>query len=127
MKRLLCLAFLMFIVMSAQAEWIMLETELRPGEAHYFDSESAEEKGDFRKIWVLSSYDQEQVGGYHSVKTFYEFDCKKGRARAYTMLLYSDIKASGDVIGAHHDKTKDWFYYPPDSTFNRISDTVCAI
>lgn len=118
--------FLMAAITQAQAEWVIASTDKVRGELHYFDPNSIENTGYSRKVWVLSSYDEKQAGGYRSVKSLYEFDCKEERARSYTMLLYPDEMAAGNVIGAQHDKLKEWFFYPPNSLFSRIVSVVCA-
>ena len=115
----------MFTIISVKAEWVIVSAESEQTETHYFDPESAKRNGQYRKVWVLSSYNEEQVGGYRSVKSFYEFDCKEERARSYTMLLYSDRMASGNVIGAQHDKLKEWFSYASGSIFGRIANVIC--
>lgn len=113
-------------ISQAQAEWEMASADKTSGELHYFDPNSIESTGHSKKVWVLSSYDKTQTGGYRSVKSLYEFDCNEKRARSYTMLLYPDEMANGKVIGAQHDKLKEWFHYTPNSIFNRIVTAVCA-
>ena len=95
-------------------------------DVHFYDPTSMKNNGRFKKVWILTSYGEEQTGGYRSVKSFYELDCKEDRARSYTMLLYTDEMAAGDVIGAQHDKLKEWSVYPADSIFSQIADAVCA-
>ncbi|MCB1986203.1 MAG: hypothetical protein H6936_04465 [Burkholderiales bacterium] len=108
------------------AEWVMINSNPDKGEKHYFDPTTVRNSGDhYKKVWVLSSYDEKQRGGYQSLKTFYEFDCEIERARSYTMLLYSDVMAAGNTIGAHHDELKEWFQYPETSFFKRISTNIC--
>lgn len=125
-KKFLIMIFFFSVTTQAQAEWVVVNADKMRGELHYFDPDSIENTGHSRKVWVLSSYDEKQVGGYRSVKSLYEFDCEQERARSYTMLLYPDDMAVGKVIGAQHDKLKEWFLYPPDSIFSRIVSVVCA-
>lgn len=119
------LALFLTSAASAQADWTAIDSPTKTGETHYFDLVTVRKNNHFRKIWILSSYDEKQTGGYHAIKTFYEFDCVQGRARSVTMLLYPDIKATGDVIGAHHEESIDWFDIPPDSMFSQITRVVC--
>jgi len=108
------------------ADWVMINSDSNKGTKHYFDPATVRESGEsFKKVWVLSSYNDKQKGGYQSLKTFYEFDCESERARSYTMLLYSGVMATGNTIGAHHDELKEWFQYPATSFFKRISTTIC--
>lgn len=125
MKKFLMALVLLMAVATVQAKWIKADAAAKPGEAHYFDPETLQKNGQFRKIWVLSSYDETQKGGYHAVKTLYEFDCAYHRARSITMLLYPDKGAKGMVIGAHHDESRDWFGFSANSIFRHIAETVC--
>jgi surface-adhesin protein E len=125
-KKLLLVIFLVVVITPAKAEWVMVGTESAQGETHYFDPETTKKNGPFRKVWVLSSYGKKLAGGYRSVKSFYEFDCMEERARSYTMLLYTDEMATGDVIGAQHDKLKEWSTYPTGSIFSHIAEAVCV-
>ena len=118
--------FLLVIVAPAHAAWEKLGANPEKGETHFFDPETVLKDGDFRKVWVLSSYDEQQAGGHRSVKTYYEFDCQRGRTRSQTMLLYPDAKAQGKAIGAFHEELKEWFDFSADSIFGRISDAVCS-
>lgn len=125
MKKCLTVLFLLLAVMPAQAKWIKADVAAKQGEAHYFDPGTMQKEGQYRKIWVLSSYDEKQKGGHHAVKTLYEFDCTHHKARSITMLLYPDKEATGMVIGAHHDESRDWFGFSAHSMFRHIAETVC--
>lgn len=125
-KTLLLVIFLLAAITPAKAEWVMVGIESAQGETHYFDPETTKKNGHLRKIWVLSSYGEKRTGGYRSVKSLYEFDCKEERARSYTMLLYTDEMAAGDVIGAQHDKLKEWSIYSSGSIFSDIADAICT-
>ena len=107
------------LVTPVQAKWIEVNFAAKQGETHYFEPVTMLKEGQFRKIWVLSSYDEKQKGGYHSVKTLYEFDCTHNKARSVTMLLYPDKNASGVVIGAHHEASRDWFGFSVNSMFRQ--------
>lgn len=111
---------------SAYAEWTALESTTKQGEKHSFDAQTVQQNESFRKIWILSSYDEKQKGGYHAIKTLYELDCAHQKARTVTVLLYPDKTASEAVIGARHDETTDWFRYLDDSIFYHVSAIVCA-
>ncbi|MBY0483575.1 MAG: hypothetical protein K2P83_03510 [Nitrosomonas sp.] len=117
--------FLLMVVTIVQAKWIKADAAAKPGEAHYFDPETLQKNGQFRKIWVLSSYEEKQKGGHRAVKTLYEFDCAYHKARSITMLLYPDKEATGMVIGAHHDESRDWFGFSANSIFRHIAETIC--
>ncbi|GJL72038.1 MAG: hypothetical protein NMNS01_12370 [Nitrosomonas sp.] len=117
---------LLFVIAPVKAEWVMMDAGPDQKDVHYYDPASIKNNGRFKKVWILTSYGEEQTGGYRSVKSFYELDCKEDRARSYTMLLYTDEMATGDVIGAQHDKLKEWSVYPANSIFSQIADAVCA-
>lgn len=117
---------LLMVIQPAKAEWVMVDAGPDQKDVHYFDPASIKNNGRFKKVWILTSYGEAQTGGYRSVKSFYELDCKEDRARSYTMLLYTDEMATGDVIGAQHDKLKEWSVYPAGSVFSQIADAVCA-
>lgn len=125
MKKYLPVLFLLLIMMPAQAKWIRADAAAKLGEAHFFDPETMQKEGQYRKIWVLSSYDEKQKGGHHAVKTLYEFDCTHHKARSITMLLYPDKEAAGMVIGAHHEDSLDWFGFSANSMFRHIAETIC--
>jgi len=125
MKKYLPVLFLLFVVMPAHAKWIKLDMAVRQGEVHYFDPETMQKNDQFRKVWVLSSYDEKQKGGHHAVKTLYELDCAYHKARPVTMLLYPDKNATGRVIGAYHEESREWFGFPANSMFRRIAEMVC--
>jgi len=126
MKKCLWVLFLLMIVTPVQAKWIEVNSAARRGEAHYFEPDTLYKDDQFRKVWVLSSYDEKQKGGYHAVKTLYEFDCAHNKARSITMLLYPDKKATGVVIGARHGESQDWFGFSANSMFRHIAETVCV-
>ena len=117
---------MLFVIAPVKAEWVMMDAGPDQKDVHFYDPTSMKNNGRFKKVWILTSYGEEQTGGYRSVKSFYELDCKEDRARSYTMLLYTDEMAAGDVIGAQHDKLKEWSVYPADSIFSQIADAVCA-
>lgn len=125
MKKCLSVLLLLLPAASVQAEWIELNVVKKPGEMHYFDPETVRKDGQFRKVWVLSSYEEKQKGGHHAVKTLYELDCARDKARSITMLMYPDKKATGRVIGAHHEESADWSGFSADSIFRRIAETIC--
>lgn len=125
MRKILFLTFLIVGVTPVQAEWVRLSADTKQGGKHYFDPESVQKNDHFRKVWVLSSYDQKQPAGYQAVKSLYELDCQEEKARSHTMLLYSDPKAATSEIGAQHDKSNDWFSYPTNSPLSYIAKTVC--
>ncbi|SFF11820.1 surface-adhesin E family protein [Nitrosomonas sp. Nm166] len=80
MKKCLSLIFLLMIVTPVQARWVVINSAAKQGEAHYFDPQTLQKNDQFRKIWILSSYDEKQKGGYHAIKSLYEFDCSHGKA-----------------------------------------------
>ncbi|WP_292921412.1 surface-adhesin E family protein [Nitrosomonas sp.] len=125
MMKYLTVLFLLFVVMPAQAKWIKLDMTAKQGETHHFEPETMQKNDQFRKIWVLSSYDEKQKGGHHAVKTLYEFDCAHHKARSLTMLLCPDKEATGRVIGAHHEESRDWFGFSANSMFRHIAETIC--
>ena len=126
MKKCLLVLVLLLTAVPVQAGWIGVDTAGKSGETHYFDPETLRKEGQFRKIWILSSYDEKQKGGHNAVKTLYEFDCALNKARSITMLMYPDKKATGKVIGAHHEESTDWFGFSAHSIFRKIEETVCA-
>lgn len=126
MQKYLSAFLLLIAVTAAQAEWVAVDAAAKPGEAHYFDPQTLQKNAQFRKIWILSSYDNKQKGGYHAAKSLYEFDCAHEKARSTTLLLYPDKKASGAVIGAHHEESQDWFGFSSHSIFRHIAEIVCT-
>ena len=126
-RKLLLVVFLVAVTSSVQAKWIEVGTSAEKGETYFFDPETTQNNGDLRKAWVLSNYDEKQVGGYHSANTFYEFDCNDSKVRSVTMLLYSDLNATGNVVGAHHkEAVEPWTHFSPSSIFNKLSKTLCV-
>ena len=125
-KHVLIISLLSFVMPFAQAEWTIVDSSTKSGEKHYFDAETVQKNETVRKVWMLSSYDQKQKGGYHAIKALYELDCAHHRARPVTVLLYPDQKAIGAVIGARHDASADWFDFPTDSVFQYVSTKVCT-
>lgn len=125
MKNCLLMLVLLLIAIPVQAKWIKVDIAAKHNEAHFFDPETILKDGAFRKIWVLSSYEEKQKGGYRAVKTQYEFDCRHHQARSITMLLYPDQNATGVVIGAHHNDSDNWFGFSANSMFQHIEETVC--
>ena len=125
LKILLLALMLLMAALPAQAEWIKVETTAKSGETHYFDLETVQKDGAYRRVWTLSSYDEPQPGGYRSIKTLYQFDCSDGKARAVTILLYPDKTAETTVTGAHHDENRDWFDYSPQSVLGEIVKAIC--
>lgn len=126
MKKCLLLLFPLLIFTPAQAEWRTVDSAARQGKIHYFDPETLQKNGQFRRIWILSVYDEKQKGGYHAAKSLYEFNCPDNEARSITMLLYPDKKAAGAVIGAHHKESRNWFGFAPNSIFQSISEIICV-
>ncbi len=125
MQKYLSVFLLLIAATAAQAEWVAVDAAAKPGETHYFDPQTLQKNAQFRKIWILSSYDNRQKGGYHAAKSLYEFDCAHEKARSITLLLYPDKKASGAVVGAHHEESQDWFGFSPHSIFRHIAKIVC--
>ena len=117
---------LLTTTLPVKAEWIKADTASRSGEIHYFDLKTVQKDGLHRKVWMLSSYDEQQPGGHQSIKTLYQFDCSRGKARAVTILLYPDKTAATAVVGARHDENRDWFDYSSQSIFGEIAKKVCT-
>lgn len=127
-RKLLLVVFFIVVTSSAQAKWIEVGANAEKGETYFFDPETTQNNGHLKKIWVLSNYQEKQVGGHHSVKTFYEFDCNNRKVRSVTMLLYSDLNALGNVVGAHHkEEPESWVSFSPSSIFNEISEILCVV
>ena len=126
MSKYFVTVILVMLVFPANAAWEKLGKNLEKGETHFYDPQTVRLDGQYRKVWVLSSYDEERTGGYRSVKTFYEFNCEQARSRSQTMLLYPDTLAQGKVVGAFYEESKEWSDYSLDSIFAQISDTVCS-
>ena len=127
-RKLLLAAFLIVAVFPVQAKWVAIGTNAEKGERYFFDPETTQNNDELRKAWVLSNLDETQVGGYHSVKTFYEFDCNDSKVRSVTMLLYSELNAEGNVVGAHHKaEPESWTRFSPNSIFNELSETLCVV
>ncbi len=63
MKKCFLILTLLFAAQSAQANWTAIDTLTKPGVMHYFDAESLQKIEPFRKIWILSSYEEKQKGG----------------------------------------------------------------
>jgi hypothetical protein len=125
MKKIILLAYLLiFVMMPAHAEWVMVSSS-KKGVTHYFDPDNIQINGQFRKVWVLSSYEQKQTGGYQATKSLYKLDCPNNQARSRTMLLYPDLYAEMSVIGAQHAQSAEWFNYTANSFLGRIARTVC--
>lgn len=125
MRKCLLAVSLLIVAIPAQAEWIVVDSVTKQGEIHYFDPETLQKNDPFRKIWILSSYDEKQKGGYHAIKSLYEFDCTHRKARSTTMLLYPDKKAADTVIGAHHEESQEWFSFASNSIFQYVSEIIC--
>ncbi len=126
MKKCFLILTLLFAAQSAQANWTAIDPLTKLGVRHYFDVESLQKIESFRKIWILSSYEEKQKGGYHAIKTLYEFDCVHHKARPITVLLYPDKTASEAVIGARHNESTDWSGFSEDSIFHQVSTVVCT-
>lgn len=126
MKKCFLILTLLFAAQSAQANWTAIDTLTKPGVMHYFDAESLQKIEPFRKIWILSSYEEKQKGGYHAIKTLYEFDCVLHKARPITVLLYPDEEAFEAVIGARHNESTDWSRFSEESIFHQVSTVVCT-
>lgn len=125
MKNCFSMLILLLIVSPVHAEWIKVDIAAKNSETHYFDPGTILKDGSLRKIWVRSSYEEMQKGGFRAVKTQYEFDCQRHQARSVTMLLYPDRDATGDVIGAHRTDSGNWFSFSASSMFRHIEETVC--
>lgn len=127
-RKFLFVALLIVAVFPVQAKWVAIGANAEKGETYFFDPETIQNNGELKKAWVLSNYQEKQVGGYHSIKTFYEFDCNDRKVRSVTMLLYSDLNASGDVVGAHHkEEPEPWTSFSLSSIFNELSETLCVV
>lgn len=126
LKPLIPLLILLTAALPVQAEWTKADAASKHGETHYFDLETMQKDSEYRKIWMLSSYDEPQPGGYRSVKTLYQFDCSNGKIRSATILLYPDKTAATAVIGARHDENRNWFDYLPQSVFSEVAQTICT-
>ncbi len=127
LRKVLLATFLIVAVFPVQAKWVAIGAHAEKGERYFFDPETIQNNAELRKAWVLSNYDEIQIGGYRSVKTFYEFDCHDSKVRSVTMLLYSDLNAVGNVVGAHHkEEPEPWTHFTPNSIFNELSETLCV-
>jgi len=124
-NQILLLSLLSAITFSARAEWSVLEQTDKQGVKHYVDWSTIDENDHLRRMWILSSYMNQQPGQFRSLKTHYELNCVDSKARTITLLLYPDENASTTPNGARHAESEDWFDFSKQSILNQIAQKIC--
>lgn len=124
-NRLLILFFLIFFALPLQAKWTAIDQGTKHGEKHFVDWETIDKNEHFRKVWVLSSYEKQQPGQFHSLKTHYEFNCIDHKTRIVTLLFYPDENAATTPNGARHAESEEWFDFSKQSILHYIAARIC--
>lgn len=124
-NQVVLLALLLIIAFQAKAEWTVLEQTGKQDVKHYVDWSTIDKNDHLRQVWVLSSYANQQLGQFRSLKTHYELNCVDTKARTITLLSYPDENASTTPNGARHAESEDWFDFSKQSILNQIAQKIC--
>jgi len=119
------IALLMLISCSAWADWVYI-SESSNGGKFYIDPETIRKDGNMRKVWELQNYSSKDKYGVSSLKTRYEYDCKKERYQSLTISLHSETMARGTTIQVKTFPDGDWTDIAPNTIVDTILQIVCA-
>lgn len=107
------------------AEWFWLFGVGGPNQKTYIDKSTLRVDGDERRIWQLTSFDQQDRFGTQSFKALVVYDCADQRTKLIQMVSYAGPMGSGKSESAANPV--DWSYPPPDSVGHFMLRIVCAL
>ena len=94
----------------------------------YADPSSVRRNGDLVKMWSMFDYKNPQPGipgkTYLSTRRHFEYDCKRGRARALAVSSHAAREGKGDALAAASVKY-DWRAVVPESADDYLLKFAC--
>ena len=112
---------------SALAE-VWIETSRTDDYLAYADPSSVRRDGDLVKMWSMFDYRNPQSGipgkPFLSTRRQFEYDCKRGRARALAVSSHAARQGKGDALASVNVKY-DWRAVVPQSADDYLLKFAC--
>ena len=111
MRKVVLMLLAVVLSGNARAEWILVDSD---GKAdNYFNTENNHRVGGTITIEFLSDFAAPEnargTAPYSSIRSRYEFDCKRGLSRAVETYWYSGKMGTGGLIRSEkHDDQSGW-------------------
>jgi hypothetical protein len=122
MKKLLFT--LLFVSLSAQAEWQLIETD-KENSRFYIDLETITVVDTFKRIWVLNDLAQPNSQGVKSFRSVEEYDCTQVKGRVMQIAAFTGEMASGEILARGHGNG-NWIQPDSGTLDEKIMKKVCA-
>jgi hypothetical protein len=123
------IAALMLVAASTNA-WaeVWIETSRTDDYLAYADPSSVRRDGDLVKMWSMFDYRNPQTGipgkPFLSTRRQFEYDCKRGRARALAVSSHAARQGKGDALASVSVKY-DWRTVVPQSADDYLLKFAC--
>ena len=127
MKNLLAITIFIFTIVCASisnAEWRKL-TSNNSGVEFYIDEESIRTNKGYTFFWYLSNYNKRTSQGHLSSIIYVKLDCGTLGYKFLSDRYYTGTMGNGEKTGGSNRPDKDWQYYRPGSSGNKIFKYVC--
>ncbi|MGZ5785781.1 MAG: surface-adhesin E family protein [Ramlibacter sp.] len=125
MKRKIGATVLLVLVSaSAGAEWVLVdENDERRA---YVDFGSIRKEGDLRRVWGVQDLKNQGPRGEMSELALSEWDCKEGRRRQVSSMLFAKGMTTGKLVGTGNAEPGGWESAGPHTFNDSLQKAVCA-
>lgn len=123
-KRFLLLSFFLLVTGSASAGWEKVGATDKA--VMYIDPATLRREGNFRKIWLITEFQQRSENGTVSTRHRDEYDCGSERRRVLSMSTHTKSMAGGKTISSTSEPNGVWREIPPGTVANDVLEVVCA-
>ena len=130
MKKLLLTFTILFstlmISTPSYGEWTEV-SENKSGDTFYVDFERIRKHDGYVYYWKLADFLKPLVGGYLSMKMYYQGDCKVFRQKSLSYSFHKEPMGGGTGENLPIPEThKGWKYPPPTSADEVVLKQVCS-
>ncbi len=115
---------LLLAPMAASADWVLVNKSDKAD--IYVDSSSIRKVDQIGRVWTLFNWNSMQKGGYLSVRSSEEFDCKNELWRSIFVTYHQKPFADGELLPAPFATSQSWFPVPPQTTISMLFTLACS-
>jgi hypothetical protein len=108
---------LSIICFSAYAEWVSIDKN--DSSERFIDLDNIVKSNQFRRVWTLTDYFEiDKRYGFHSIRSYSEYDCEEPRFRVLQEEWWSKPQAAGTGITNPFTYPRPWMFLAPETLGN---------
>ena len=116
---------LLVVCCSASAEWV--STDKNDSSERFIDLDNIVKSNQFRRVWTLTDYfEMDKKYGFHSIRSYLEYDCEEPRFRILQEEWWSKHQATGTAINNPFTYPRPWIFLAPDTSGNYHRKLTCS-